>query len=162
MNFLNQLIERSSAILSNASQSWHLWGMFLLISLFTDWKKNQGNQYKKFGLRLLYWKRSILFGEAEGEGRLGIFFPYIYIDIYIYFFFFSRHMYTYIHSLLSQPTFHKSSKVRVIDLGTYSHSCCIIFNSVELKLHGLLNWFQNHLKCALNSPQVIIRQATVT
>ena len=159
MNFLNQLIERSSAVLSNASQSWHLWGMFLLISLFTDWKKNQGNQYKKSDLRLLNIRKGAFYLERRRERGGWAFFS---IYIYIYNFFFSRHMYIYIHSLLSQPTFHKSSKVRVIDLGTYSHSCCIIFNSVELKLHGLLNWFQNHLKCALNSPQVIIRQGTVT
>ena len=156
MNFLNQLIERSSAVLSNASQSWHLWGMFLLIWLFTDWKKKiRAINTKNPILGYLILGKEHFIWRGGGRREAGHFF-----SIYIYNFFFSRHMYMYIHSLLSQPTFHKSSKVRVIDLGTYSHSC-IIFNSVGLKLHGLLNWFQNHLKCALNSPQVIIRQATV-
>ena len=45
MSFLNELIERSGAV-SNACQSWHLWGMSL--DFVVNWLKKKGNQYKKY------------------------------------------------------------------------------------------------------------------
>ena len=44
MSFLNELIERSGAV-SNACQSWYLWGISL--DFFFNWLK-KGNQYKKY------------------------------------------------------------------------------------------------------------------
>ena len=45
MSFLNELIERSFAV-SNACQSWHLWGMSL--DFVVNWLKKKSNQYKKY------------------------------------------------------------------------------------------------------------------
>ena len=145
MSFLNELIERSGAV-SNACQSWHLWGMSL--DFVVNWLKKKGNQYKKYTPILGYFiRKGAFYLERRRESRgwtisSSFFQPLLFAEV-----FFSRqlYMYTYIHSLLSQPTLHK---FRVIDLSTFSNRLLYYILIYGVKLKGLLiwNWFQIHSK----------------
>ena len=115
--------------MSNACQSWHLWGMSL--DFVVNWLKKKAINTKKYRpiLGYSYFIRKGAFylerrRESRGWAISSIFFSCSYLQK---FFFFSRQLYTYIHSLLSQPTLHK---FRVIDLSTSSNSCCIIFYNI--------------------------------
>ena len=145
MSFLNELIERSGAV-SNVCQTWHLWGMSL--DFVVNWLKKKGNQYKKYRPILGYGyfiRKGAFYLERRRESRGWAISSILTSHSYLQKFFFSRQLYTYIHSLLSQPTLHK---FRVIDLSTSSNRLLYYILIYGVKLKGLIiwNWFQIHSK----------------
>ena len=161
MSFLNELIERSGAV-SNACQSWHLWGISL--DFVVNWLK-KGNQYKKYRpiLGYSYFIRKVTFYLERRRESRGWAISSIFSAALICRSFFFRDNCTRIFiAFYHSPRFIslvKSESSTLVPLATvvvlYFNICSSTPWVISLK------FVPDSFKIC-NFPQVIIRQASVT
>ena len=124
MSFLNELIERSGAV-SNACQSWHVWGMSL--DFVVNWlKKRQWIQkYRPIVGYGYFIRKGVVYSERRRESRdraiSSIFFSRSYLQKFFFRDNWTRIFIAFYHS----PSFIRLESSTLVPLATLS--CCIIF-----------------------------------
>ena len=160
MSFLNELIERSGAV-SNACQSWHLWGMSL--DFVVNWlKKKKGNQYKKYRPILGYGyfiRKGAFYLERRRESRGWAISSILTSRSYLQKFFFRDNCTRIFIAFYHSPRFISLESSTLVPLATV---VVLYFNIWSETLWVInLKLVPDSFKIC-NFPQVIIRQASVT